>query len=841
MLLYQTLFPLCTDHLSKFQNKLHPLPGTQVAVEQEYEADKQRFEDYQKKKQEENEKKLKLKLHVKQQSVGVQTKVLFDTLLNQPIDEAEKILQEKEALLKQYIRPVYADDMKEIAKFWKNCQQGKYHYVGYAVSNGFRSIDYQDPETGDHALHIAVRKGNANLIEELLKFKANPDVKNRKGNYPIHEAWHFWNMDPNRRTKEERLQQEETTCRVLLTLLSYDAFIDAVDFHKQTALHIASRLGTVRAVKILLTFRADISFKTKYNETALSLAKEFQQDESYRLLSAWDHIKTHFIHSDFNIVWHQFLSNYESEIKQSKPAAVMLSELELERNAKMMSHLSKERDNNQADNITIDDPLLQAACYLSRKDDICQIPKPWEPGWKKYVKQVKNAAAIELKRKKEILEAQLKASKSHTASDEIQNEGDQSKGSAVMVIDQYGVKKPLKKRLLPELPVPLTWEQRETLKNEAKEIAAAKAKKKADSYNGYEDLSDDEFGNEGVGSGSIANISVTNGSSLYNDVFQAGIKPNQRTEEELLYLQDPKNSNLARRRKQIAQKVCTDAKFLKFTRRQANDSAVLLALRTPQAPMKHTEEDGNILRMIVSQGVEYERMEQNRQKDKLEEMFGIVKLPKKNSIGAYCEELEMNKFGARDRLFDSLASNTKSAADILHKDSTSVPKNLKVDLEKKSKVDMVNDRRPRYVDPNLLPTVKEVNHIDQLIRDQEKKDQASLLKLQGLSSEKDRERAMLEMQASINLRSLSGGADDEEDEKKKQLEDEMTINRSGSKQRQRSANEKQRSMKKLFLEKPVVSYGAGRLTSSHNMKGKLEEPWTTVGGRYATLPGDRTG
>lgn len=75
--------------MSKFKNKLHPLPGTQVAIEQEYEADKQRFEDYQRVLKEENEKKLKLKLYVKQQSVGVQTKVLFDTLLNQPIDEAE--------------------------------------------------------------------------------------------------------------------------------------------------------------------------------------------------------------------------------------------------------------------------------------------------------------------------------------------------------------------------------------------------------------------------------------------------------------------------------------------------------------------------------------------------------------------------------------------------------------------------------------------------------------------------------------------------------------------------------------------------------------------------------
>ncbi len=835
---------LLTDHLSKFKNKLHPLPGTQVAIEQEYEADKQRFEDYQRKKQDENDKKLKLKLFVKQQSVGVQTKVLFDTLLNQPILEAEKVLAEKEALLKHYNNPVYDDDMKEIMKFWKNCQHGKYHYIGYAVSNGYRSIDYQDPETGDYALHLAVRQGNVNLIEELLKFKANPDVKNRKGNYPIHEAWSFWNIDPGKRTKEERLQQEDTTCRVLLSLLSYNAFIDALDYHKQTALHIASRIGTVRAVKILLTFRADMTLITKYNETAIDLAKEFQQEESYRLLSAWNHIKHHFIHSDFNIVWHQFLSNYESEIKQTKSAELILSELDLERNAKMMSQLSKERHGKESA-VTIDDPLLQAACYLARKDDNAKIPKPWEAGWKKYVKQVKNAAATELKKKMENLEAQLKASQKKVQGGgevgEVDGHEMIEKEEGVTVTGRDGVHRMLRKRLFPDLPTPLSWEDRENLKRESVEIANAIAIRKADQYKGFdfEELSDDEFEEGGT---SNSGKTTVNASSLYNDVFKPGIKQNRRTTEELYYLGDPKESNLSRRRKSLAQKVCTDAKFLKFTRRQVNDSALLLALRSPQAPMKNTEEDGNVLRMIVSQGIEYERVEQNRQKDKLEEMFGIVKMPKKNSIGAYSEELEINKFGARDRLMDSLASNTKSAADILHKndDRNGIHKNLKIDLDKKSKVDMVNDRRPRYVDPYLLPVIKEVSQVDKLIREQQQKDHAVMLKKQGLSSEKDREQAMLEMQNAINVKAHSGSEYDDEEERKKDFADSMTINRSGSNQRQRSANEREQSMKRLFLGKPVVHYGSGRLTSTHNMKGKLEEPWTTVGGRYQTLPGDRT-
>ncbi len=48
---------------------------------------------------------------------------------------------------------------------------------------------------------------------------------------------------------------------------------------------------------------------------------------------------------------------------------------------------------------------------------------------------------------------------------------------------------------------------------------------------------------------------------------------------------DFKASSLGARRLQLAQKVCLDAKFLSHTKRLATRSALLLPLRTPQAPL----------------------------------------------------------------------------------------------------------------------------------------------------------------------------------------------------------------------------------------------------------------
>jgi len=88
---------------------------------------------------------------------------------------------------------------------------------------------------------------------------------------------------------------------------------------------------------------------------------------------------------------------------------------------------------------------------------------------------------------------------------------------------------------------------------------------------------------------------------------------------------------------------------------------------------------------------------------------------------------------------------------------------------------------------------------------------------------------------------LSNGESNVEDKK----EDTFSISggdfsSKDSKDKEKAAKEKELAMARRFLDKPEVKYGLNRLTSTHNSKGKLEEPWTKVGGRYATLPGDRT-
>jgi hypothetical protein len=396
------------------------------------------YKQYLQQQQEENQKELDFKLHIKQQSVTLQTRIYFDTILGEPIRESENILKEREKLLAFSKNPQYPNTESEIKKFLKNVEQGRFHYIGFAVSHGYESLDYQDPDTGNTAMHIACRLGFPLVVEELLKYKASPDMKNKLGNYPVHEAWMFWDTENPYRSKEQREDQEKRTCEILLALFSYGGFVDAQDLSLQTPLHIAARLGPTRAVKILLTFQADLTLETKgRHQQAVSIAEEFRQQESYKLLSSWDNIRNHFTHADFHVVWHKFLMDFEAVMNNHKPAEKILAELELSNNARHMGRESK------VEGLIIDDPLLQSAFMLARAEKNTLPPKPWEPGWKKYVKSVPVRTATS------DLESKLDLLKNKVVIDETKK-----------IKYKEPTQLEIRRDMLPDRELPLSWEDR---------------------------------------------------------------------------------------------------------------------------------------------------------------------------------------------------------------------------------------------------------------------------------------------------------------------------------------------------------------------------------------------
>jgi hypothetical protein len=851
-----------------------------VRIEKEYDADIQLYEDYLKETATRKDKDLQFKLQIKQQSVELQTRVYFDTILGEPIREAAKVLAEREKILDFTKDPYWNNSDSEIKKFLKNVELGRAHYIGYAVSHGYESIDYQDPETGNTAMHNACRLGLVNVVEELLKYNACPDIKNSLGNYPIHECWRFWKTENLYRTKEERLEDEKKTCQLLLTIFSYGGFVDAQDLSGQTSLHIAARLGPTKAVKIILTFQANWNLTTTKPLKLLpkEIAKEFYQIESYKLLNSWENIRNNFVHTDFHIVWYRFLKDYEAIMNNSKSSSTILAELELSNNARHMG-----RDNRNSDDVLIDDPLLQAAFIASRNERNSLPPKPWEKGWKLYVKSfpvVTNATKLE-------------------------NRLDQLKNK--ITINEKNAKKKMKEKtavdirrdMLPDRPAPLTWKQRygdHRIKEEE-----------------VEEVGEGEGNNEEqVQEKGIMQTLQQEGTPKKDDDFQVtlvdsffGIK-----KESDKSIRPYERSSINRRRINFAHRIALDGKFLPFTKQLSHESALALPLRTSKAPLEGTEEEKDPMRYILSQGIEFEKLQKYKQTNRLNNILGIKEKPEKSTIGSYSTEVALNKMIERDVLFEKLhniqgimnsinsgslsspkepeksatsfssassvsslggggtgaaasslksqkplppvvaAASSSSASSVL---SSSTMKSVKVEVEKKQKIDLVNDTRPRYVSSLLLPEQRVVTHLDELIIQQNLKNDQNLLKKLRLGNSHDIENArnqienviLHEQQLSNSENGNLGIVDDDPSltSTEKALERAKLLgDNSGNpfKVAAKLENDRQQALQRLFLNKQKVNYGEGRLLSSHNLKGKLEEPWTTVDGSYLIHSGDRT-
>ncbi len=141
-------------HISRIENET-PIPGTQIKLErirkEEKEKDVKRFED----ELEKNALQRVRNMHIKKIGTEFKTRVMMDTVLGGPVNAIQTNIQEKDAII--YKKEIYPDPIKNILRFNKNMKLGRSHYVSFAITTGFQSINWADEEFGNTSLHSAVQ------------------------------------------------------------------------------------------------------------------------------------------------------------------------------------------------------------------------------------------------------------------------------------------------------------------------------------------------------------------------------------------------------------------------------------------------------------------------------------------------------------------------------------------------------------------------------------------------------------------------------------------------------------------------------------------------------------
>lgn len=850
-------------HKAKFANPYMATPGTTIVLEEARErkkkADVDRFE---------GDLAARVKMRANRQKVRNETTRLrvdleMKTMLGVPMDTAENILAAKE----EECRPKKQnpDTPHAIRKFRENCAQGNYAYISYALVNGFKSINAQDPVTGDTPLQLAVRRGDMDTIKELIKYCAEPNFRNNLGLSAQHEAWAFWKFHHNR-TKEEREAQEQKTYDILYSMFKMGGFVDAQTSDGETALHMACRLGPIKVVLLCLAFKANPNIRTKVKVTPSGeeiggltpwdFAAMHGRHETCQLLECWNNIKHQTVLNDFIVVWRSFLKDYEAVITENKEAKKILFELNMDMSVAKVTR-EEERAKVKDAGIPIDDLLLRQT--LKAKQESGNIkPKPWErKEWEEFKEACEDAGMLDhlseedQELKKIALESKALMEKMSGADERKKKEAEQ-KAKALEEMTPAQIANARLPSLNKKAPRPRTG---------GDSISASRLSGSGSPTNLSlgADKNDSGLQDSRLNKSSRATSPVQEGASTPVEVrgdeqsgrvardekapttsgFLDALDQGQK-EWEMANAKEVKNyrskhirpnSAVGKRRKESADSVLMDATFLRYTRRPSTASSIMLSQRTPEAPLDGTEEEQSPLRYITDQGQEYELMAKQRGKNMRKALGFQTNRPPTTPMGDYNTGEILGKLKKRDALFHRLASKPlteREAAEQYVKEQMTKKNKEASEAIVASEIDMVNGRS-RFIESVAVPPVRKESAIRAIVENQKKADHAAKMKKLGLHGASG-EAAMQDLQQQL--------MDEASGIENKPTEEQSLISESSSKHKAKKDALKRRML--MRSGKTDVKYGLNRVTSTHMSKGTIEAPWTTASGRYKVRAGDRT-
>ncbi|KAL3781755.1 hypothetical protein HJC23_004854 [Cyclotella cryptica] len=136
-----------------------------------------------------------------------------------------------------------------------------------------------DPNNDDYdhraALMIASIKGNADVVKLLLQYNADPNITDMYGSSALLEATKNGHDD----IVNLLFEHEASLC------MPDRININAADYNKRTASHIAAAEGNVAAIRILAERGADLSAADRWGNT---VRDEAARCNSHRLIEFLD-------------------------------------------------------------------------------------------------------------------------------------------------------------------------------------------------------------------------------------------------------------------------------------------------------------------------------------------------------------------------------------------------------------------------------------------------------------------------------------------------------------------------------------------------------------------------
>ena len=614
---------------------------------------------------------------------------------------------------------------------------------------------------------MAVKNGYVDLLGELLKYNADANLINKMGNAPLHEAWYQWVPPPN--TAEIRRTQEARTCAILRHLLKWNAYPDNLQKTEgNTALHIAARLGPVKAVVILLGFNADHTIRNRNGLTPIEIAMSHNQGDVVKVLRNWSVMKIQSQHEDFSILWKKFIADHEIPMSNEPDAKATIYTLHMKDSVNKMNKVA-------ADDYMIDDPLIQRARTESIISDQDIPLKPWDPKYQ--AARSKRVRGVTMPKGKYLGEVPLETSRPDCAT---------KVGELVPVSTESG------------LSCDTSGTANASVSSPGRHLSTAKMKRR-NITNLYSYLIHENRPQTLLRSAPLSTPPVVDDGSIQDCDLNVEPRSDFEDEDTLEQANCPLRavSAVKSRRLSSAQKVVCDAKFELCTVRPCTSSSLMLSRRMKTAPLFGTEEQKSLGRFLSSK-----HSERPKSPPKIADLVGDGKdlkikenfnKPPVTPMGAYRPVTVNEVHSENDKLYkrlqvtDFYAAKRRAETTMNSLSDAMGGASVANSGMKGTMVPMVH-ARARYIEDRVVPPRKILSHTDRLNNEA--------------------------MAAKASLES-------KEDELKKSL-DEATKGKKKKCSQQVSSPPK----------KEPIKYGANRLKSAEMTTQPIEPPWQSVTANY---------
>ena len=174
----------------------------------------------------------------------------------------------------------YLTERADDRLWWGHVRSGDLWGLEKMFRSGYTRVDDPEPDDGTPAtragriaVEVCARRGDAGMLELLLRYGADPKRKNAAGETALQGVWAFWGHDhasdrltlKNPAARAKAAADERTTVQMMLMLLAAGADANASRADRQTVLHEAVRRGPVHAIRALLQYlrRADTSLTNR--------------------------------------------------------------------------------------------------------------------------------------------------------------------------------------------------------------------------------------------------------------------------------------------------------------------------------------------------------------------------------------------------------------------------------------------------------------------------------------------------------------------------------------------------------------------------------------------------